>query len=194
MPNWCNNEVTITHEDPAMLERLEKAWREGRLFAEVMPEPDYAVTPVPLSYPEISAEYAKTEEERAKIMANEPTIREESWWDWRVQNWGTKWEVGGPNDEGEAVLWGGADAGSTRYPWELRICFDSAWSPPIGIYQELLKQGYGVTAYYWEPGCAFCGRFTTEVGDETFKDDAPPPDIDEVFGITQFREETEADE
>ena len=184
MPNWCNNEVTITHEDPAMLERLEKAWREGRLFAEVIPEPDYAVTPVALTYPDVSALFAKTEEERAKIMANEPTIREESWWDWRVQNWGTKWEVGGPNDEGNALLSEG----------QLYLYFESAWSPPIGIYEELIEQGYGVTAYYWEPGCAFCGRFTTEVGDETFKDDAPPPDIDEVFGITQFREETEADQ
>jgi hypothetical protein len=185
MPNWCNNEVTITHEDPAMLERLEEAWRKGRLFAEVIPEPDYAVTPVALTYPDVSAMFAKTEEERAKIMANEPTIREESWWDWRVQNWGTKWDVGGPNDEGEAYLWGNQ---------QLRICFESAWSPPTGIYEELIEQGYGVTAYYWEPGCAFCGRFTTEAGDETFKDDAPPPDIDAVFCITQFRAEMEADQ
>ena len=87
-------------------------------FSGTFPEPDYETTPVKKTYPEISAKYAKTEKEREKIMENKPEIRKDSWWDWRVQNWGTKWQPMDPNIE----------QGNPRH---VQITFDSAWSPPI---------------------------------------------------------------
>ena len=30
MPNWCNNFANIRHEDPSEIERLAKAFNEGK--------------------------------------------------------------------------------------------------------------------------------------------------------------------
>ena len=40
MPNWCNNTVEIYHEDPAMLERVRVAFKDGRLLDEFIPVPE----------------------------------------------------------------------------------------------------------------------------------------------------------
>lgn len=37
MPNWCFNQLTAQHPDPAMLEKLADALRSGRLFATFLP-------------------------------------------------------------------------------------------------------------------------------------------------------------
>ena len=191
MPNWCENEVTLTHSDPAEIKRLAEAFNAGKFLNAVLPEPDYTVTPVAKTYPEIAAMHAKTPEDREKALKNEPTIREDAWWDWRVSHWGTKWEVGMDSDRDN-------DAQVSDDGRKVFIYFDSAWSPPIGVYEELRRQGFGIAAYYWEPGCAFCGRFTSEYGDETFNDDEPPPDIDVVFNIrekqAEWREAEEAED
>ena len=156
MPNWCDNGLNVIHKDPEMITKLVNAWKEDRFFKTIYPEPDYKTTPVPLTYPEISAQFAKSEEEKAKLLANEPTIREDSWWDWRVQNWGTKWEVNTENFEEPQM----ADDGLSFF-----VYFDTAWSPPIGIYQKLVEQGYEVDANYVGEGCEYAGIFNNEDGD-----------------------------
>lgn len=37
MPNWCYNSLTVSHSDPAQIERFIKAAAEGNLFAEFVP-------------------------------------------------------------------------------------------------------------------------------------------------------------
>ena len=37
MPNWCNNTLTLTHEDPNMIQRAITAFSEGRLCGEFHP-------------------------------------------------------------------------------------------------------------------------------------------------------------
>jgi hypothetical protein len=46
---------------------------------------------------------------------------------------------------------------ATRVGNEVSCSFDSAWSPPLGLYDKLFELGYDVKASYWEPGMAFCG-------------------------------------
>jgi hypothetical protein len=46
---------------------------------------------------------------------------------------------------------------ATRVDNEVSCSFDSAWSPPVGLYEKLVDLGYDVKATYWEPGMAFCG-------------------------------------
>lgn len=37
IPNWCYNTLTVTHEDPAQIQRFVNAAKQGRLFAEFVP-------------------------------------------------------------------------------------------------------------------------------------------------------------
>ena len=90
-------------------------------------------------------------------MANEPTIREDAWWDWRVQNWGTKWEIDTKEVQAPQIT----DEGKSLFCY-----FNTAWSPALGIYDKLTEQGYQVEAYYFESGMAFCGKYTSKEGDQ----------------------------
>jgi hypothetical protein len=44
--------------------------------------------------------------------------------------------------------------------------FDSAWSPPIAMYEYLNEEGWEVSAYYHEPGMGFAGRYDN--GDDEY--------------------------
>lgn len=145
MPNWCNNSLTVSHEDATKIDVLVEAWVQGKFFGTILPEPDYTTTPVKKTFPDISLQYATTDEEKAKVL--EPTISENNWWDWRVQHWGTKWEI--DTD----------DRGTHRFENHLIVSFDTAWSPPIGIFEALMEQGFSVSAMYYEGGCCFCGSW-----------------------------------
>jgi hypothetical protein len=150
MPNWCDNNLYISHEDPEMVKKAVEAWESGNFLATLVPEPDYTVTPVAETFPNITAQYAKTEEEKEKALLNEPTIREDAWWDWRIQNWGTKWDVGYADDRSNHAQVND----NTMF-----VYFDSAWSPPTGAYEKMLELGYSIRAYYFEGGCSFCGSW-----------------------------------
>jgi hypothetical protein len=59
MPNWCDNNLTITHDDPKMIKKLVKAWEADKFFGTIYPEPDYKTTPVAMTFPEISAQIGR---------------------------------------------------------------------------------------------------------------------------------------
>jgi hypothetical protein len=54
----------------------------------------------------------------------------DNWYDWRIKNWGTKWGAGCP-PTGIRV--------KQQYDMEVEYFFQTAWNPPVGIYQALLK-------------------------------------------------------
>lgn len=39
MPNWCNNTMTISHPDPAMMEKAAAAWNSGDFLSVMVPRP-----------------------------------------------------------------------------------------------------------------------------------------------------------
>jgi len=68
-------------------------------------------------------------------------------YDWSVENWGTKWdaEVNEPDRIDDNTI---------------RVNFDSAWSPPISLYEYMVEElGYDVDAYYLEEGMCFAGHY-----------------------------------
>jgi hypothetical protein len=69
-------------------------------------------------------------------------------WDygWSVDNWGTKWDV-------SIMDWEREDDNT------IVMHFDSAWSPPIALYEFLETEGWTVRALYREPGIGFVGKF-----------------------------------
>ncbi len=192
MPNWCNNNLELRHKDLRKLKTLSKKAKEGNLFAYIIPEPNYKTTPVVKAYPEISAQYKKGKEKKIAL-ANKPTIREDSWWDWRVLNWGTKWDIGDAPFTNSINNSTGVRA--------LHLAFETAWSPPINIYEALKEQGYYVRAFYNEPGCDFAGEWEngndnvinniSEMDDEYFEKDDLGKELDDFYGILETRAEYE---
>ena len=92
MPNWCNNYLELTHDDPAMIERAKKAFNDGRLLAEFVP--------VPASLHIVAGCVGeKGSPEQNELEAQEESnIKEHgyaTWYDFCVNEWGTKWDVGG---------------------------------------------------------------------------------------------------
>ena len=67
-------------------------------------------------------------------------------YDWSVNNWGTKWDVSPMDWERESDN-------------VIVMHFDSAWSPPITLYEYLEENGWTVRALYHEPGMGFAGKF-----------------------------------
>ena len=120
MPNWCYNSITISHKDPAMIERFKKAAESG-ILQEFIPCP-------------------------------QELLEGDGWYNWCVENWGTKWDV---TCEDVMVR---EDTLSTT--------FNSAWSPPIEAYNKLQELGFVIDAYYSESGMSFAGRYVD--GDEEY--------------------------
>ena len=192
MPNWCNNYLELEHEDPAMIERAMKAFAEGKLLEEFCPVPESL---------HIVAGRVGDDSDEAQIKLKEDTARNiathgyGNWYDYCVNEWGTKWDVGGEGDQATQVG-----------PTDLRMNFDSAWAPPVPAMEKFQDLGFKVKLVYWESGMCFCGLFD-ENGDDYYDysdmtaDELEAeinPEIDECMGIVEnlrtWEEENAEDE
>ena len=189
MPNWCNNTVEIHHPDTNKLKELVQAFNEGKMC-------NY-IKPVPESLQIVAGRVGddtdpKQIELEAQEKANLETHGYKTWYDFCVNEWGTKWDVGGD----------GMEVDPATVETDVTLCFDSAWSPPIGIYESMVEQGFSIRAYYYEPGMAFAGIW--EDGDDDFYEyggmtseqvaEEFPTALDEMFGISESMAEYEAEE
>jgi len=152
MPNWCNNYLVLEHDNPEMITRAKKAYAEGKLLEEFCP--------VPASLHIVAGRVGddtdpKQIELEAQEKANLETHGYATWYDYCVNEWGTKWDVGG-----EDML-------TEDGPNALRMSFDSAWAPPIAAMEKFQDQGFKVKLVYWESGMCYCGLFD-ENGDDYF--------------------------
>ena len=186
MPNWCNNWVEVGHEDPAKIKALADAFDRGEFCDHVLPVPeDLKIVAGSVGDPE---EQRKLE---AQTEANVKKYGYGNWYDYCVNRWGTKWDFGGDGYTADI-----ADDGLS-----MNASFDSAWAPPVGIYEELVNQGYTVRAFYYESGMGFCGVYDNgcddymEIGGMSASEVEAviDPDLDECMGITESMREYEAE-
>jgi hypothetical protein len=94
----------------------------------------------------LAEELSKEETEPFQHLRPRPVEHEEDWYGWNCNNWGTKWDINPMDWE--------RDGDNT-----ITINFDSAWSPPIAMYEFLESEGWEVRALYHEPGMGFAGRY-----------------------------------
>ena len=182
MPNWCNNYLELEHEDPAMIERARKAFAEGKLLEEFCPVPaSLHIVAGRVGDPD---EQKKLEEDTAR---NIEVHGYGNWYDYCVNEWGTKWDVGG--DGGMA----------TEGVNHIEMNFDSAWAPPIAAMEKFQDLGFKVKLVYWESGMCFAGIYD-ENGDDYFDytdmsaDEVAEhinPELDECMGIVENLREWE---
>lgn len=168
MPNWCANNAEFNNDDVAEVAKLE-------------------------AHLKFLDEREKNETAEAGLFGyfvpRPPEFDEgESWYEWNITNWGTKWEA-------------------SIYSWEklndnsIRINFDTAWAPPTAFYDFLAgNTEWYVTATYWEPGMGFVGR-NCAGDDECYEysnaeevEDIPEELIEEYNLRDQFEDEEEFDE
>ena len=122
-----------------------------------------------------------------------PELKEEGWYEWNIENWGTKWncdaqdwvKVENPSgDESSVTFW-----------------FDSAWSPPTALYEFIESTStLNIKASYNEGGMGFVGEFVDGV-DECFNyecledlDSIPEHLVDEWNLAEQMEMNEEEDE
>ena len=187
MPNWCNNNVTISHPDRATMVRLARAVRAGRFLDHVIPVPEDLQIVAGRVGSDDNPDQIELERREAENLAK---YGAKNWYDFCVSRWGTKWNVD-PYDRRDVKVVNNTIA----------FGFDSAWSPPIGVYQELMEQGYNVQAQYYEPGMAFVGEWND--GDDIYYDigglnsqtvrDEIGEFLDELYGISDSMAEYEAE-
>ena len=145
MPNWCSNEVEIYGEKEDIAKFVEECFTDFKGtpvldFAKVMPEPDY-------DQPQKDGTHNNgVQKELHDVMPD--------WWNWRNNNWGTKWNLV-PDPEGNLTGYEvvGQDDGF------IQLEFETAWSPPNGIYNEIWAKYPDLTVnwFYREDGCQLAG-------------------------------------
>ena len=184
MPNWCGNNLTLTHEDPAMIQRAFDALERGEFLSEFIPVPKQL---------QIVAGCVGDPIEQAKLEADTARNLEElgygNWYDYCVGEWGTKWDCG---EQGASDIHPDGRM--------LHTAFDTAWGPPVAAYEKLVEMGFGVEAMYYEPGMGYAGVYSEDCDVEISLDglsaddiERDHPDLDECFGISESMREYEAE-
>jgi hypothetical protein len=185
MPNWCNNNLVLEHDDPAMLIRAKDALDRGEFLNEFIP--------VPQELKDTISGFHGDADEQAKLEAQTKANIEKygygNWYDYCVGEWGTKWDCG--------------EAGNTDIHPDGKILhtgFDTAWAPPIAAYEKLEAMGFRVKAMYYESGMVFAGTYEdgnddcySEWGDSQGAKDTLPQELDDCFAISESQAEWEAE-
>ena len=188
MPNWCNNSIEIVGPRDKIRALWAQAQKDeesgGGLLRGLRPEPKYEEVAV-------DSEYAAMPD----------------WYNWRVSNWGTKWEISTEGLEFEEDEDGNYDNGGLGPHARITGWFDSAWAPPIqacAAYAEA-NPDVRIMLDYHEPGMCFVGRAVCEDGDltddyyeysgynSTTVRDAIGEELDDFWNISKQMAEWEAD-
>ena len=159
MPNWCQNEVTVTATDRGKAEAFVDFVRDGEnyfSFDRVIPMPEELKGTSSPSTIVTQEEYDSWVDDTnygiGKPITQEMSDRfkkeygYDNWYDWTNANWGTKWET----DCEEVEI---HDDGLVRYN------FDTAWGPPEPIY-DVLKELFPkleISWFYREEGMQMAG-------------------------------------
>ena len=160
MPNHTDNRVTLYHKDSQQID----------MIYNIMNTPD-----TPLCQTLIPMDEA---------LLDNDAHADDGWYTWRLQNWGTKWDV--------------YESHCTRFDANtLQLTFYTAWSPPMPIYDKLVDMGFEVTARYLDEGWGYIGEYVN--GDDWCTDDVESvaehyPELDEEFGISELIAEYQDEE
>jgi len=193
MPNWCDNQVTITGPN-SVIDKIEKIVNEEKDGDGLL----NFMKPMP-------AQLKDTTSPSSSAKKPQPMVEGfDNWYDWRCENWGTKWEV---------CEFYGVDRQHLNDSLDESIIsfgFSSAWSPPINAYQSFLinmsekNLDVSLKAYYYEGGCDFMGCWDNGDDDcyapselkstDDWWNDGIGAELDEMFNITESMADWEAEQ
>jgi hypothetical protein len=193
MPNWCDNQVTITGPNSVIdkIEKIVKEEKDGNGLLNFM-------KPMPKELDGTTSPSSSADKPQPMVEGFD------NWYDWRCENWGTKWEVNEFYGVDRQHLNDSLDESTISFG------FSSAWSPPINAYQTFIMNmseknlDVSVKAYYYEGGCDFMGCWDNGDDDcyapselnskSDFWNDGIGAELDDMFNITESMAEYEAEE
>ena len=196
MPNWCDNQVTITGPN-SVIDKIEKITKEEDGVTDSS-DPQGLLQfmhPMPAELRDTTADGSKD-----KAMIEKTGYSD--WYNWAVDNWGTKWEVCEFYGVDRQHLNDSLDESTISFG------FSSAWGPPLGAYDQFLadNENCSLIGRYYEGGCDFMGVWDngddrcyscSEDGpksDSPFYDHGDGKEIDDYFGITETLADYEAEQ
>ena len=195
MPNWCNNNITITGPKK-IIDKIEKIAKNEKYEK---PEDGllHYFHPMPKGLRDTTADGSKDKAMMKKYGYS-------NWYDWAVDNWSTKWDI---HEFHGVERWDGIEF--EEGTGKITFGFESAWAPPIGAYDKFIDENPDVSirATYFEGGCDFMGIWDNGIDDcWTISDTAPKgskdkfwktsagKELDDLYGLTESMAEYEADQ
>ena len=199
MPNWCDNQVTITGPN-SVIDKIENIVNEPDNID--LSSKEKGETPGLLQFfHPMPEELEGTTSPSSSAKKPQPMVEGfDNWYDWRVENWGTKWEL---------CEFYGVDRQHLNDSLDesiISFAFSSAWAPPINAYEQFLRdnENCSLKAYYYEGGCDFMGEWDNGQDDcytpsdykstDDFWQDGIGSTLDDIFNITESMAEYEAEQ
>ena len=189
MPNWCNNNIEIIGPK-AKVDKLIEGAKKGNLLDTMYPMPKELV--------DTTSPSSATDKPQPKVDGFD------NWYDWRISNWATKWDVDvyeGSIQEQEELF--GKDDSDKK----VTFGFDSAWGPPIAACAEYLDKNndMSIRLIYNETAMDFCGVWedfddrcyqTSDYNSESkfWTDDPDGKLIDDYMCISEYMANWEAEQ
>ncbi len=171
MPNHCHNRVSFYGDSESEIQKLHDIFSKGlenddevdtgTVFGHFIPEPDWSTIPLhendvkEYSFSNPRGEVGecpkmiidKDRPFRSGLRFESTDVMDDRWYNWRVQNWGTKWDC--------YTL----EIDDTDLPHGFEVTFETAWSPPEEVCSAIREQypNVSISWFYDEPGCEIAG-------------------------------------
>ena len=147
MPNWCYNRVSIYSENIDQVTELFDIFNNPEPFNALIPSPKWSETPNEDGELPVLEEHKDSDGKVLFTTHKFPKSgkTDDRWYDWQINNWGTKWEP--------------TDLSVEQCDEELELTFNTAWSPPEDICRAIRNKypDISVSWFYDEPGMEVAG-------------------------------------
>ena len=155
MPNWCNNSLTVSGPEETVAEFHAIVIRDGNCRLT-----NHWPTPQELVDTRAGGDPSDPEEKIAfkkQQQSNFDKYGARDWYDWNINNWGTKWSDSDTELQTDNVQ------------GQLNYVYQTAWSPARGLIEKM-SMDYPTLTFtgdYSEDGVGFMGAFEFIAGEMT---------------------------
>ena len=163
MPNWCSNEVTVyanSREDLVRLLTMAVKPVEGDDDSDdSVDKSPFRMESIHTTPRELMDNNKPTGGDQLQnAIAGNTDYKYDNWYDWRVANWGTKWDM--DNVQLDEPEYSGEEEGKR---WSFDLSYQTAWSPNIEFWKYVCNMGpFIVEMRYIEEGMGYIGETTVE--------------------------------
>ena len=153
MPNWCFNRLRVYAHDAEESEKQLKKFIKENINEEELGDTLSFQGSAPRPKDLDITAGSRTEKEEAQAKINKEKYGYEDWYEWSINEWGTKWDACSSNVDDQDDN-------------EISISFETAWSPPLEWMQKASAKYPLLTFenYVEEESDAFIGKPIARAG------------------------------